>query len=48
MATKVTIVEPNITEDENNFNWQRVLEALEPIAKEIFLEETKVLNKKRA
>ncbi|ELP5177543.1 TPA: hypothetical protein ACF351_000489 [Clostridium perfringens] len=45
MATKIIIVEPELTEEENNFNWQRVLEALEPIAKEIFLEKTEVLNR---
>ncbi|MBO3393926.1 hypothetical protein JJB49_04880 [Clostridium perfringens] len=45
MATKIIIVEPELTEEENNFNWQRVLEALEPIAKEIFLEKAGVLNR---
>lgn len=36
MAGKVTIIEPDITEEENEKNWQMVLKALEPIAQEIF------------
>lgn len=36
MAVKVTIIEPDITEEENEKNWQMVLKALEPIAQEIF------------
>lgn len=31
----VIIVEPDITEEENRLNWQQVIEALKPIAKEI-------------
>ncbi|EJT6501410.1 TPA: hypothetical protein K8N36_000950 [Clostridium perfringens] len=46
MAVKVTIVEPDITEEENEKNWQMVLKALEPIAQEIF--ERKRLKKEKA
>ncbi|WP_263454266.1 hypothetical protein [Clostridium perfringens] len=31
----VIIVEPDITEEENERNWQAVLEALKPIAREM-------------
>lgn len=41
MAAKVTIVEPDITEEQNELNWQGVLKALEPIAQEIFCKKKK-------
>ncbi|MDM0963530.1 hypothetical protein QTI94_08150 [Clostridium perfringens] len=46
MAVKVTIIEPDITEEENEKNWQLVLKALEPIAQEIF--ERKRLKREKA
>ncbi|XZL83082.1 hypothetical protein ACSXAZ_03545 [Clostridium perfringens] len=42
----VIIVEPDITKEENERNWQAVLEALKPIAQEIF--ERKRLKKEKA
>lgn len=46
MAVKVTIIEPDITEEENERNWQEVLKALEPIAQESF--ERKRLKREKA
>lgn len=46
MAVKVTIIEPDITEEENEKNWKMVLKALEPIAQEIF--ERRRLKKEKA
>ncbi|MDM0561303.1 hypothetical protein ACSXBU_17405 (plasmid) [Clostridium perfringens] len=42
----VIIIEPNITEEENEINWKGVLKALEPISQEIF--EKKRLKKEKS
>lgn len=44
MATKVTIIEPDITDEENSQNLKEVVSALELIAKEISQKKNKNLN----